>query len=192
MHGILKHTMQHAHKIQRDHHKGISTFFAEEAEYFFHQHAATANRFHDLVMGSASRIPMRASFGAGEADTVAPLEMVTLSGTIYGSPSSERSAPCMSPLLMQATQIPMECWHLVALLLQKHDSGSKQSRESFPSLFPKATRTSFPLHLDAGTGANKDDYISASGSGGFGQKTKSYFCAKRYGQNHHNAHGTTK
>ena len=44
-----------------------------------------------------------------------------------------------------------------------------ENQQTFSLSVPKNYSYILSAALDAGTGANKDDYISASGSGGFGQ-----------------------
>ena len=133
----------------------------------FSTNMRVANRFHDLVMGSASGFRCARSFVQQQFDDVEPLIFSTLEGTI----SSTR---------------PLKGRALYVTAFDANDADSKGML--FPGRSPIAevrltpnndTSQPFSLNLplgsyiisaalDAGTGANKDDYVSASGSGGFG------------------------
>lgn len=126
-----------------------------------------ANRFHDLIMGSASGFRCARSFTEQVYDEVEPLVFASVEGTISSTkPLSGR-----------------------ALYVTAFDANDADSRGMLiPGRSPVAearlkpnneTTQSFSLNLphgkyilsaalDAGTGAKKEDYVSASGSGGFG------------------------
>ncbi|MAA79791.1 MAG: hypothetical protein CL916_11075 [Deltaproteobacteria bacterium] len=135
----------------------------------FSTNMRAANRFHDLVMGSASGFRCARTFGSGVQDTVAPLEMVTLSGTIYGAPMLKGRAMYVTAFdasdadpngMLAPGRSPVAETRLVP---------NNQKQQSFSISVPKNYSYILSAALDAGTGANKDNYISASGSGGFGQ-----------------------
>ncbi len=133
----------------------------------FSTNMRVANRFHDLIMGSASGFRCARSFTPQQPDDVAPL----IFATVEGSVSSTR---------------PLNGRALYITAFDANDADSRgmlipgRSPIAETRLTPNGeTSQPFSLNLphgkyilsaalDAGTGANKDDYVSASGSGGFG------------------------
>ncbi len=133
----------------------------------FSTNMRVANRFHDLIMGSASGFRCARSFTPQQFDDVEPLVFSTIEGSI----SSTR---------------PLKGRALYVTAFDANDADSRgmlipgRSPIAETRLTPnEETTQSFSLNLphgsyilsaalDAGTGANKDDYVSASGSGGFG------------------------
>ncbi|RME22119.1 MAG: hypothetical protein D6798_16600, partial [Deltaproteobacteria bacterium] len=137
----------------------------------FSTNMRAANRFHDLVMGSASGIRCARPTVAPTPDTVAPLAMATLRGTVSidnGSLSGRAlyvtafDAADVDPRTggMAFGRSPMAETRLVP--------GGGRSQD-FELQVPQGRSYFVTAALDAGTGARKDDYVSASGSGGFGE-----------------------
>ena len=133
----------------------------------FSTNMRNANRFHDLVMGSASGFRC-ARGGSLNYDSVSPLEMVALQGSIYGAPMIKGRALYVTAFdaadadpngMLVPGRSPVAEIRLIP-------NGKKE--QSFSLEVPKSRKYILSAALDAGTGAQKDDYISASGSGGFG------------------------
>ena len=137
----------------------------------FSTNMRAANRFHDLVMGSAAGFRCARSASAPVPDKAAPLELVALSGTVDGSKlgglkgralyiSAFDAADADSSGMLAPGRSP------VAELKLDPEDGTEQK---FSIRVPKGGSYIISAALDAGTGAKKDGYVSASGSGGFGQ-----------------------
>lgn len=133
----------------------------------FSTNMRAANRFHDLVMGSASGFRCARSFVEQQYDDVEPLKFSTLSGEIsstrpltgralYVSAFDAEDADSMGMLIPGRSPV-------AELRLTPND----QTTQSFDLQLPQGTYI-ISAALDSGRGANKDDYVSASGSGGFG------------------------
>ena len=135
----------------------------------FSTNMRAANRFHDLVMGSASGFRCARNFSEGISDTIPPLEMITITGTITG-------APLLKGRAMYVTAFDAEDADPNGMLAPGRSPVAEiklipnnKKQQSFSLSVPKDHSYILSAALDSGTGANKDDYISASGSGGFGQ-----------------------
>jgi formylglycine-generating enzyme required for sulfatase activity len=137
----------------------------------FSTNMRVANRFTDLVMGSAAGLRCARSSVESKPDAVPPLQMVELKGSLSWAggalvgralyvtafdeadvePSTGMLAPGRSP---------------VAELRLK--PGGAESQE-YSLAVPRGRRYRVFASLDNGTGADRLAYISASGSGGMGQ-----------------------
>ena len=140
----------------------------------FSTNMRVANRFSDMVMGSAAGIRCARPTVPAQADSMPPLEMITLSGTLrregglpfHGralyvtvfdsadeDPVSGMLTPGRSPVA-EARLVP-----------------SGETTQSFEIQVFKAQKGSYLLQasLDDESGNDKGDYLSASGSGGFGE-----------------------
>lgn len=136
----------------------------------FSTNMRAANRFHDLVMGSATGFRCARSAVTPTPDNVDPLALVTLSGTVTSVTGNVKGralyvtafdqadtdartgmlAPGRSPVA-EARFVP---------------DGSASLAWSLK--VPAGSSYIVSAALDDGSGADKDAYISASGSGGFG------------------------
>jgi len=140
----------------------------------FSTNMRAANRFHDLVKGSATGFRCARPTVTPAYDGVEPLRTVTLEGHVSRDdaalvgralyitafdhadidPATGLFAPGRSPV--------------AELMLEPNGS----QRQAFSLDVPAGAVYLVSAALDAGTGAQKDGYISASGSGGFGQATQ--------------------
>jgi formylglycine-generating enzyme len=136
----------------------------------FSTNMRVANRFHDLVMGSATGFRCARPTVPPIPDDVEPLELVALSGTVDGSMlgsltgralyiSAFDSADADSQGMLAPGRSPVSELKLVP-------GGSAE--QSFRIKVPKGGSYILSAALDSGGGAGKEDYVSASGSGGFG------------------------
>ena len=135
----------------------------------FSTNMRTANRFHDLVMGSAAGFRCARSTTAGNPDSVSPLEMVNIQGTIQAATTLTGRALYVTAFdasdadpngMLAPGRSP------IAEVRLSPNGGASQE---FSMQIPKDRKYILSAALDAGTGAQKENYISASGSGGFGQ-----------------------
>ena len=139
----------------------------------FSTNMRTGNRFNDLVIGSA--VGMRCVSAAYEpvVEDIAPLEMADVSGTItyakgaisgralYVSAFDERDA--------KGADMPPPGMSPVADV--RFDPNG-QDTQSFTIQVPAGASYLVYAALDDGSGADKDDYKSASGSGGMGRASQ--------------------
>ncbi len=133
----------------------------------FSTNMRTANRFHDLVMGSASGFRCARTFTPSTFDDVEPLVFSPLSGTITSPrPLSGRalyvSAFSASDADSRGMLIPGRS-PVAEIRLTPNDA----IEQPFTIDLPHGVYI-VSAALDSGLGANKEDYVSASGSGGFG------------------------
>jgi formylglycine-generating enzyme required for sulfatase activity len=135
----------------------------------FSTNMRAANRFHDLVMGSASGFRCARNTTEGNADSIAPLEMVTVRGSINGAPQLKGRALYVTAFdaadadpngMLAPGRSPVAEVRLTP---------NGETSQDFSLSVPKDGTYILSSALDAGTGAQKEDYLSASGSGGFGQ-----------------------
>lgn len=133
----------------------------------FSTNMRAANRFHDLVMGSASGFRCARSFVPQQYDDVAPLVFKSIQGDIsstrpltgralYVSAFDAADADSMGMLIPGRSPV-------AELRLTPND----QTTQAFELSLPQGTYI-ISAALDSGRGANKEEYVSASGSGGFG------------------------
>ena len=133
----------------------------------FSTNMRTANRFHDLVMGSASGFRCARSFSTPTYDDVEPLIFSTVSGRIssprtitgralYVSAFSAADADSRGMLIPGRSPV-------AEVRLTPNDS----NEQTFTIDLPQGIYI-LSAALDSGRGADKEEYVSASGSGGFG------------------------
>ena len=135
----------------------------------FSTNMRSANRFHDLVMGSAAGFRCARSWSEGQADSIPPLELITLQGTISSpNPLNGRALYVTAFAAEDADASGMVPPGRSPIAEQRFEPNG-QTSQRFELRLPKGGSAILSAALDAGTGAQKDDYISASGSGGFGQ-----------------------
>lgn len=133
----------------------------------FSTNMRAANRFHDLIMGSASGFRCARSFTEQVHDDVEPLVFATVEGTIS-------SAKTLSGRALYVTAFDANDADSRGMLIPGRSpiaeirlTPNDQTSQSFSLSLPHG-KYILSAALDAGTGAQKDDYVSASGSGGFG------------------------
>ena len=148
----------------------------------FSTNMRTANRFHDLVMGSASGF--RCARGEiPNFDNVQPLEMVNLNGTVYGAPSLKGRALYVTAFDAADADPNGMLAPGRSPVAELKIAPNGQKSQSFSLSVPKDRSYILSAALDGGTGAQKDDYISASGSGGFGQAKQNPIAAPKDAHN---------
>ena len=133
----------------------------------FSTNMRTANRFHDLVMGSASGFRCSRQFTKSNYDDVEPLIFSSVSGVITSSrPLSGRalyvSAFSASDADSRGMLIPGR-----SPVSEVRLTPNNSVEQTFSIDLPQGVYI-LSAALDSGRGADKDDYVSASGSGGFG------------------------
>ena len=133
----------------------------------FSTNMRAANRFHDLIMGSASGFRCARSFSEQIHDDVEPLVFATVKGTIS-------STKALSGRALYITAFDANDADANGMLIPGRSpiaetrlTPNDQTSQSFALSLPHGSYI-LSAALDAGTGAQKDDYVSASGSGGFG------------------------
>ncbi|MEC7987867.1 MAG: SUMF1/EgtB/PvdO family nonheme iron enzyme [Myxococcota bacterium] len=135
----------------------------------FSTNMRAANRFHDLVMGSATGFRCARTPTSSTPDPVPPLTMVTISGTVRSNQGLNGRALYITAFdAADADANGMLAPGRSPISEQKLTPNQKKA-QTFSLSVPQNGSYILSAALDAGTGANKDDYISASGSGGFGQ-----------------------
>ena len=134
----------------------------------FSTNMRTANRFHDLVMGSASGFRCSRPTIQPLPDNIAPLTLSTVTGSISSTKALQGRALYVSAFdaadadengMLAPGRSPVSEAKLVP---------NGETSQAFTIQLPTGGKYILSAALDAGTGAQKEDYISASGSGGFG------------------------
>jgi formylglycine-generating enzyme required for sulfatase activity len=137
----------------------------------FSTNMRAANRFTDLVMGSAVGVRCaRPTVSAVPDGGVAPLVMVAASGTL------RRSSGALSGRALYLTAFAAEDVDPQTQMLTPGRSPVAETRlspgggetQDFSFSVPMGGRYYIYASLDDGSGADKQDYIAASGSGGMG------------------------
>jgi formylglycine-generating enzyme required for sulfatase activity len=137
----------------------------------FSTNMRTANRFSDMVMGSAVGIRCARPTTEAIPDPVEPLEMVTLSGTVSRQGGIPIHGRALYITVFDSADANRQTGQLtpgrspVADLRLEPEGGSTQT---FSIEVPTGRNYLLQSSLDDGSGNDKDDYLSASGSGGFG------------------------
>ena len=133
----------------------------------FSTNMRAANRFHDLVMGSAAGFRCARSFTKQVFDDVQPLVLAPVTGTIEGDKPLEGRALYVSAFdAADAGQDGMLAPGRSPIAeIRLKPNGTK--KQSFEIKLPKGGKYIISAALDAGTGNKKEEYVSASGSGGF-------------------------
>lgn len=133
----------------------------------FSTNMRVANRFHDLIMGSASGFRCARSFVEQVHDDVEPLVFASVEGTISSTkPLTGRALYVTAFDANDADSRGMLIPGRSPIAETRLDPNNEQS-QTFSLNLPHGNYI-LSAALDAGTGAQKDDYVSASGSGGFG------------------------
>lgn len=134
----------------------------------FSSNMRVANRFHDLVLGSAVGVRCASGDTALQVDAVAPLELVPVSGVLT------RDAPFTGRALyisvfdardQRGGMLPPGMSPIAELRLEPNG----KTEQPFEIQVPKGGEVLVFGALDDGSGAQKEDYHAASGSGGMGQ-----------------------
>ncbi len=136
----------------------------------FSTNMRVANRFHDLVMGSATGIRCARPTVDVAPDVVEALQLATVVGTV------EADSGVIEGRSLYVTAFDAEDVDPVSGMLTPGRSPVAElrlepagmRRQPFALEVPVGAAYILSAALDSGTGARKDGYMSASGSGGFG------------------------
>lgn len=134
----------------------------------FSSNMRVSNRFHDLVLGSAVGVRCAKGDTAHNPDPVDALELVSVSGTLSRDEPFVGRALYISVFDAQDQRggmLPPGMSPITELRLQPNG----ESTQDFEIQVPKGGEVLIFGALDDGTGAQKEGYHAASGSGGMGQ-----------------------
>jgi hypothetical protein len=134
----------------------------------FSSNMRVANRFHDLVLGSAVGVRCASGETQHVADPVAPLELVSISGTLSRDEPFQGRALYISVFDAQDQRggmLPPGMSPIAELRLEPNGRTS----QDFEIQVPRGGEVLVFGALDDGSGAQKEGYHAASGSGGMGQ-----------------------
>lgn len=134
----------------------------------FSTNMRVANRFHDLIMGSASGFRCARRFVEGNFDDVSPMIYATIQGSVSSTEKIEGRALYITAFQAEDADAQGMLAPGRSPIAEIRLTPSGSSTQTFSLDLPHGTYI-LSAALDAGTGAQKDDYISASGSGGFGK-----------------------
>ena len=141
----------------------------------FSTNMRAANRFHDLVMGSASGFRCARPDVPSQPDPIPALEMVTLTGSLTRAPAAGEDAGLLEGRALYVTVFDIRDTQDGMLapgrspVAETRLDPSGKAQQAFSLRVPAGQTYLLSAALDDGSGASKDDYISASGSGGFGK-----------------------
>ena len=137
----------------------------------FSTNMRASNRFHDLVMGSASGFRCVRSTASLNYDDVEPLEMIRFSGVIQAGDLEKLEGRALYVSVFDAEDADSN--GMVAPgrspVAEIKLSPNQENVQKFELDVPKGSSYFVSAALDGGSGAQKDNYVSASGSGGFGR-----------------------
>lgn len=133
----------------------------------FSTNMRVANRFHDLIMGSASGFRCARSFVEQIHDDVEPLVFASIEGTISSTKSLSGRALYVTAFDANDADSRGMLIPGRSPIAETRLNPNDQTSQTFSLNLPHGNYI-LSAALDAGTGAQKDDYVSASGSGGFG------------------------
>jgi formylglycine-generating enzyme required for sulfatase activity len=146
----------------------------------FSTNMRSANRFHDLVMGSASGFRCVRSEVELQYDDIEPLEMVLFSGLIQAGELKSLKGRAIYVSVFDAEDADEK--GMVAPgrspVAEVKLIPNNLSTQKFEIDVPKGATYFISAALDSGGGAQKDNYVSASGSGGFGRVEKEIAATK--------------
>ncbi|MFT5583983.1 MAG: sulfatase modifying factor 1, partial [Cognaticolwellia sp.] len=134
----------------------------------FSSNMRVANRFSDLVLGSAVGVRCASGETVHQPDLVAPLELVSVSGTLHRDQPFTGRALYISVFDAQDQRggmLPPGMSPIAELRLQPNG----QTSQDFEIQVPSGGEILVFGALDDGSGAQKEGYHAASGSGGMGQ-----------------------
>ena len=143
----------------------------------FSTNMRAANRFHDLIMGSASGFRCARSFTEQMYDDVKPLVFDSVEGTI--SSTKPLSGRALYVTAFDANDADSRGMLIPGRspIAETRLEPNNETSQAFSLNLPHG-KYILSAALDAGTGAQKDDYVSASGSGGFGHAKENPIAVK--------------
>lgn len=151
----------------------------------FSTNMRAANRFSDMVMGSAVGIRCArpsAQTGGQNYDSIPPMEMVTLSGTISREGGAALTGRALYVTAFDSTDADPSTGMLTpgrSPMAEARIVPSGSTTQTFELQVFKGRNYLLQSSLDNGTGNNKAEYLSASGSGGFGESNRNPILATR-------------
>ena len=136
----------------------------------FSTNMRAANRFNDRVLGSAVGLRCARSPAAPTPDSVEPLRYVQVSGTLshQGQPLEGRAVYVSAFDVRDTKGMDMPPPGMSPVEDLRFEA-SGELQQDFTIELPAGTSYLVFASLDDGTGADKEDYRSASGSGGLGR-----------------------
>lgn len=136
----------------------------------FSTNMRAANRFHDLVLGTAAGFRCARPTVEAVPDEVALLELVTLSGTLrHESGSLSGRAAYVSAFDAADADERGQLAPGRSPVAEVRLDPTGEDELAFSLQVPTGGPYLVQAAIDVGTGADKEDYVSASGSGGFGK-----------------------
>ena len=140
----------------------------------FSTNMRTSNRFHDLVMGSAVGVRCARPTAPPNTDTTPPMTLATVSGVVTASEGQLKGRALYITAFDAADADPQSGMLAPGRspVAEVKLSPSGEATQSFSVQVPSGGSVLIMAALDDGSGGQKDDYKSASGSGGFGKADK--------------------
>ena len=135
----------------------------------FSTNMRAANRFHDLVMGSAAGFRCARSMTKQKFDNVKPLVLASVTGSITASKNLQGRALYITAFDANDADSNGMLAPGRSPIAEVRLTPNNTSQQDFEIRLPKGGKYLLSAALDAGTGGQKEDYVSASGSGGFGK-----------------------
>ncbi len=135
----------------------------------FSTNMRVANRFHDLVMGSAAGFRCARSFTKQVFDDIDPLVLTPVKGSIQASKDLQGRAIYVTAFDANDADKNGMLAPGRSPIAEIRLTPNNTKQQDFEILLPKDGKYILSAALDAGTGGQKDEYVSASGSGGFGK-----------------------
>ena len=136
----------------------------------FSTNMRVANRFHDLVMGSAAGFRCARPTVEAVYDQIDPLQLTTISGQIDGSQLGKLTGRAIYVTAFDAADAD-STGRLVpgrSPVAEIRLSPNNLTTQDFTLEVPISGKYLVSAAIDNGSGGQKEKYISASGSGGFG------------------------
>ncbi len=140
----------------------------------FSTNMRAANRFTDLVAGSATGVRCARPTVPARPDAAPPLALVALSGTIT-SASDRLAGDALYVTAFDAADLDPRSGALPfgrSPVAEVRLTPSGAASQTFSLQVPQGRAYVVNAALDAGTGGRKDAYVPASGSGGVGEATQ--------------------
>lgn len=133
----------------------------------FSTNMRVANRFHDLVLGSATGFRCARSFSKQQTEPVPALKQSSVGGKILSQSPLKGRALYVSAFDAKDADANGRMSPGMSPMAELRLQPNGELEQSFSLVLPHGTYI-ISAALDAGSGAQKDDYVAASGSGGFG------------------------
>ena len=140
----------------------------------FSTNMRVSNRFHDLVMGSAVGVRCARPTAPPNTDSTPPMTLATVSGVVTASEGQLKGRALYITAFDAADADPQSGMLAPGRspVAEVKLTPSGEATQSFSVQVPSGGSVLIMAALDDGSGGQKDDYKSASGSGGFGKADK--------------------